>query len=125
LRRAQTLSEFHYNRVFIDATALTSDARVHAELRFKLGLPSDYAANWDAFVECLSFIGDPDAHLCRYWEYTPTKRLVLSVRGFTSADVDPTLLVSLAAAVASANDHLRQTDADNRVWMEFAVDPNG
>jgi hypothetical protein len=125
LRRAQTLSEFHYNRVFIDATALTSDARVHAELRFKLGLPSDYAANWDALVECLSSIGDPDAHLCRYWEYTPTKRLVLSVRGFTSADVDPTLLVSLAAAVASANDHLRQTDADNRVWMEFTVDPNG
>jgi hypothetical protein len=71
LRRAQTLSEFHYNRVFIDATALASEARLHAELRFKLGLPSDYAANWDALVDCLSSIGDPDAHLCRDWEYLP------------------------------------------------------
>jgi Barstar (barnase inhibitor) len=64
-----------YNRVFIDATALASEARLHAELCFKLGLPSDYAANWDALVDCVSSIGDPDAHLCRYWEYTPTKRL--------------------------------------------------
>ena len=100
-------------------------ARLHAALRFKLGLPSDYAANWDALVECLSSIGDPDAHLCRYWEYTPTKRLVLSVRGFSSPDVDPTLLTSLAAAVASANDRLRDDAVENRVWMEFTVDPNG
>jgi RNAse (barnase) inhibitor barstar len=50
LRRARTLSEFHYNRVFIGATALASKARLHAELRFKLGLPSDYAANWDALI---------------------------------------------------------------------------
>jgi hypothetical protein len=89
------------------------------------GLPSDYAANWDALVDCLSSIGDPDAHLCRYWEYTPTKRLVLSVRGFSSPDVDPTLLTSLAAAVASANDRLRDGAVENRVWMEFTVDPNG
>ncbi len=100
-------------------------ARLHAELRFKLGLPSDYTANWDALVDCLSSIGDPDAHLCRYWEYTPTKRLVLSVRGFSSPDVDSTLLTSLAAAVASANDRLRDDAVDNRVWMEFTVDPNG
>jgi hypothetical protein len=125
LRRVRTLSEFHYNRVFIDSSALASDARLHAALRFKLGLPSDYAANWDALVECLSSIGDPDAHLCRYWEYTPTKRLVLSVRGFSSPDVDPTLLTSLAAAVASANGRLRDGAVENRVWMEFTVDPNG
>ena len=68
MRRARTLSEFHYNRVFIDATALASEARLHAELRFKLGLPSDYAANWDA---------------------------------------------------------LRDDAVENRVWMEFTVDPNG
>lgn len=53
MRRARTLSEFHYNRVFIDATALASEARLHAELRFKLGLPSDYVANWDALVDCV------------------------------------------------------------------------
>jgi Barstar (barnase inhibitor) len=125
LRRPRTLSEFHYNRVFIDATALTSEARAHAELRFKLGLPSDYAANWDALVDCLSSIGDPNADFCRYWEYTPTKRLVLSVQRFSSTDIDPPLLVSLVAAVASANDRLRQSAAENRVWMEFTVDPNG
>jgi hypothetical protein len=102
---------------------LRSD-KSRAELRFKLGLPSDYAADWDALVECLSSIGDPDVHLCRYWEYTPTKRLVLSVRGFSSPDVDPTLLTSLAAAVASANNRLRDGAVENRVWMEFTVDPN-
>jgi len=125
LRHAQTLSEFHYNLVFIDATALNSEAHLHAELRFKLGLPPDYAANWDALVDCLPSIGDPDAHLCRYWEYTPTKRLVLSVRGFSFPDIDPTLLTSLAAAVASANHRLRDDAVENRVWMEFTVEPNG
>ena len=124
MRGARTLSEFHYNRVFIDGAALTSDARLHAELRFKLGLPSAYAANWDALVVCLSSIGDPDAHLCRYWEYTPTKRLVLSIRGFSSPDIDPNLLVSLAAAIAAANDRLRNDAVENRVWMEFTADPN-
>lgn len=123
LPRTRTLSEFHHNLVFIDSNALASEARLHAELRFKLGLPSDYAANWDALVDCLSSIGDPDSHLCRYWEYTPTKRLVLSVRGFSSPDIDPTLLMSLAASIARVNDRLRNDTIENRVWMEFTVDP--
>ena len=122
--RTRTLSEFHYNRVFIDSTALTSESSLHVELHFKLGLPYDYAANWDALVVCLSSIGDPNSHLCRHWEYTPTKRLVLSIRGFSSLDIDPALLMSLAAAIARANDHLRHSAAENRVWMEFTVDPN-
>jgi len=122
--RTKILSEFHYNLVFIDSTALTSESRLHAELHFKLGLPYDYAATWDALVVCLSSIGDPNSHLCRYWEYTPTKRLVLSIRGFSSLDIDPALLMSLTAAIARANDRLRHSGVENRVWMEFTVDPN-
>jgi hypothetical protein len=75
MTRARTVSEFHYYCVFIYATALASEARLHAELRFKLELPSDYAANWETLIVCLSSIGDPNADLCRYWEYTLTKRL--------------------------------------------------
>ena len=52
----------------------------------KLGLPSDYTADWETLIVCLSSIGDPHAHLCRYWEYTPTKRLVLSIRGFSATE---------------------------------------
>jgi hypothetical protein len=33
--------------------------------------------------------------------------------------------MSLAAAVASANDRLRDDAVENRVWLEFTVDPNG
>ena len=124
MTRARTLSEFHYYCVFIDATALTSASALHAELRFKLGIPSDYTADWETLIVCLSSIGDPHAHLCRYWEYTPTKRLVLSIRGFLATDTNPTLLMSLAKAVASANDRLRDNAAGNRVWMEFTADPN-
>ena len=124
MTRARTLSEFHFNRVFIDATTLTSAARLHAELSFKLGLPSDYAADWESLIVCLSSIGEPHAHLCRYWEYTPTKRLVLSIRGFSATGIDPNLLMSLAGAVAVENDRLRDNDAGNRVWMEFTADPN-
>jgi hypothetical protein len=123
MTRARTISEFHYNSVFIDAIALTSEAHLHAELRFKLGLPSDYTANWETLIDCLSSIGNPRAHLCRHWEYSPSKRLVLSIRGFSATDIDPTLLVSLAGAVASANDRLRDDHAANRVWIEFTADP--
>jgi hypothetical protein len=83
MTRIRTLSEFHYNRVFIDGAELASEARLHAELHFKLGLPPDYVADWTLII-CLSSIGAPNAHLCRYWEYTPTKRLVLSGRDFSS-----------------------------------------
>ena len=124
VHRGRTLSEFHYNRVFVDSHALTSEARLHAELRFKLGLPADYDDSWDALVACLSSIGTPEAHLCRYWDYTPTKRLVLSIRGFPFPGTDPTHLMSLAAATARANDRLREAAKENRVWLEFAVDPN-
>jgi hypothetical protein len=123
MTRARTISEFHYNSAFIEAIALTSEARLHAELRFKLGLPSDYTANWEALIDCLASIGNPRAHLCRHWEYSPSKRLVLSIRGFSATDLDPTLLVSLAGAVASANDRLRDDHAANRVWIDFTADP--
>ena len=123
MTRARTISEFHYNSVFIDAIALTSEARLHAELRFKLGLPSDYTANWETLIDCLASIGNPRARLCRHWDYTPSKRLVLSIRGFSPTDIDPTLLISLAAAVASANGRLRDDNAANRVWIEFTADP--
>jgi hypothetical protein len=36
---------------------------------------------------------------------------------FSSADIDPTLLMSLAGAVASANYRLRDNTAENRVWI--------
>jgi hypothetical protein len=78
MTRIRTLSEFHYNRVFIDGAELASEARLHAELHIKLGLPPDYVADCETPIICLSSIGDANAHLCRYWEYTPTKRLVLS-----------------------------------------------
>jgi hypothetical protein len=118
MTRIRTLSEFHCNRVFIDGAELASAALLHAELHFKLGLPPDYVADWETLIICLSTIGDPNAHLCRYWEYTPTKRVVVSARDFSSAaDIDPTLLMSLAGAVASANDRLRDNTAENRVWI--------
>jgi hypothetical protein len=40
-----------------------------------------------------------------------------SARDFSSADIDPTLLMSIAGAVASANDRLRDNTAENRVWI--------
>ena len=43
MTRARTVSEFHYYCVFIDATAFSSEARLHAELRFKPGIPSNYS----------------------------------------------------------------------------------
>jgi hypothetical protein len=39
MTRFRTLSEFHYNRVFINGAELTSEAPLHAGLHFKLGLP--------------------------------------------------------------------------------------
>jgi hypothetical protein len=123
MKHARTLSEFHYTSIFIDATALTSEARLHAELSFKLGLPSDYRGDWGTLIDYLSSIGNPRAHLCGHWDHTPYKRLVLSIRGFSAPDINPTLLISLTAAVASANDRLRNHRAANRVWIEFTADP--
>jgi RNAse (barnase) inhibitor barstar len=62
----RTISTFHYATVFIDGAAFTSAEQLHSELAFKLGLPEWYGRNFDALLDCLSSIDDPQENLCTH-----------------------------------------------------------
>jgi RNAse (barnase) inhibitor barstar len=116
---ARTLSEFHYSVHFIEGSSFAEVEKLHNELAFKLGLPSTYARNFDALLDCLSSVGASKGNLCSHFEWQSIKRLVLQIRGFSSETVDPRLVLAFAETVADANSALEEMGADNRIWIEY------
>jgi hypothetical protein len=114
-----TLSEFHYSTFFIDGSSFASEASFHAEIEFKLGLPSWYGRNLDALLDCLSSIGNPQDNLCSHWEWLDGKRLVLRIHGLSMDKADMTLVAAFLQTIADANERLEQEDATNRIWVEY------
>lgn len=116
----RTISEFHYSTVFLDATAFASDAQLHDELAFKLGLPEWYGRNFDALLDCLSTIDEPHENLCAHWELHPGKRMVLQIEGFSDdATLSQSLLMKFAQTVSAANARLGLRKRNVRIWIEF------
>jgi RNAse (barnase) inhibitor barstar len=111
----RTTSSFHYATVFLDGDAFASDAQLHSELAFKLGLPEWYVRNVDALLDCLSSIDDPHENLCAHWELHPGKRMVLQVRGFSETTANEGLLRKLVQTISDANERLRQRERDVRI----------
>ncbi len=113
------LSEFHYTTLFIDAESLSDREHFHEEVAFKLGLPDWYGRNFDALLDCLSSISDPQSNLCGRWKWQAGKHLVLSVRGFSKDSVNSDILIAFLEVVADANQRLSRDRPKRRIWTEF------
>ena len=53
----RTLSQFHYSTFFIKGSSFASEADLHDEIAFKLGLPSWYGRNQDASWTAIDLVG--------------------------------------------------------------------
>ena len=115
----RTLSQFHYSTFFIKGSSFASEADLHDEIAFKLGLPSWYGRNQDALLDCLSSIGSVQNNLCSHWDWRDGKRLVLLIRGVFMSKVDMTVVAAFLQTIASANERLEDEGATNRIWVEY------
>lgn len=118
------LSEFSYSYLLLDGTCFRSVVALHDELSFKLGLPSWYGRNWDALLDCLSSIGEKRNNLCSNWDWIIAKRLVLSIRSFSTENADADTLMRFLQVVAEANERLAKLDSQNRIWIEYNTIPS-
>jgi len=121
---SKILSDFHFSLFFIDGASFRSDAALHKELSFKLGLPSSYGRNWDALLDCLSSIGDRRKNLCSHWDWINGKRLVLSIQNFPIEETDADTLLRFSQVVAAANHRLAESESLNHIWIEYNASPS-
>jgi len=49
--------------VLINGTAITDEAALHLEFAAKLGFPGVYGENWDAWIDCMSYVTEPEAEM--------------------------------------------------------------
>jgi hypothetical protein len=120
ISRMRTISEFHYSTVFLNGATFTSDEQLHDELTLKLGLPNWYGRNFDALLDCLSSIDEPNENLCAHWELNPGKHMVLQVRNLPGTSANEALLMKFVQTISAANERLNRHKRDVKIWIEFS-----
>ena len=51
--------------VKIDGASITSEDSFHDVFFERLGFPEYYGRNWDAWIDCLTYVDEPDTGMCR------------------------------------------------------------
>ena len=49
--------------VVIDGAAITDEASLHREFAAKMGFAGFYGHNWDAWIDCMGYITEPEAKM--------------------------------------------------------------
>jgi RNAse (barnase) inhibitor barstar len=49
--------------VLIDGAAITDEASLHEEFAVKMGFAGFYGHNWNAWIDCMSYITEPEAEM--------------------------------------------------------------
>ena len=111
--------------VRLDGTKIADAASFHRECQRVLGFPGFYGANWDAWIDCMSYIDDPAAGMSAI-HVGARERLEIQVTDTTGLSKRcPDVLESLVECTAAVNDRLSSAPACARVVLTFLDESPG
>jgi hypothetical protein len=111
--------------VRLDGTLIRDEASFHEECQRVLGFLSSYGANWNAWIDCLSYVDDPAAEMSTV--HVPEgQRLDLEITAATDlGNRCPGLLRDLVACTAAVNQGFVRGGSEIRVALIFLEEGPG
>jgi hypothetical protein len=103
--------------VRLDGTLIRDEASFHKECQRLLGFPSFYGANWNAWIDCLSYVDDKAAEMATV-HVQEGQRLDLEITAATDlGNRCPGLLRDLVACTAAVNQRFAGSGSEIRVAL--------
>jgi RNAse (barnase) inhibitor barstar len=103
----------------LDGTAIRDETSFHRECQRVLGFPGFYGANWNAWIDCMSYIDDPAAEMSAV-HVAAGERLEIEVTDTTGLSKRcPDVLQALVECTAAVNDRLGSGPGSARVMLTF------
>ena len=105
--------------VRLDGTVIRDEASFHRECQRVLGFPGVYGENWNAWIDCMSYIDDPAAEMSAI-HVAPGERLEIEVTDTTGlAKRCSDVLQAFVECTAAVNGRLGSSPSSARVMLTF------
>ena len=105
--------------VRLDGTAIRDEVSFHRECQRALGFPGFYGANWNAWIDCMSYVDDPAAGMSAihvgahgHLEMELTDTTQISKRC-------PAVLQALVECTAAVNERFARSGSSTRLSLTF------
>jgi len=111
--------------VLINGTTITDEGTLHEELAAKMGFPGFYGQNWNAWIDCMSYITEPEAEMTEV-HVAAGEELQLCVSGGRELEERcPDLVKILLECTDFVNERFQNAGEDTRirVLLDDAAQP--
>ena len=106
-------------KVRLNGTAIRDEASFHQECRRALGFPSFYGGNWNAWIDCMSYVDDPPAQMSAI-HVGDDDRLEVEVTGTSDLwERCPDVLRALVECTATVNERFASSGSETRICLTF------
>jgi len=88
----------------------------HAAFAEIMGFPAFYGRNWDAWIDCMSYLDDPDAGMSRV-QVAPGEQIEFVVGGYEySSELDESdVFRNFCVCAGFVNSRFRKSKSDTRI----------
>jgi RNAse (barnase) inhibitor barstar len=105
--------------VRIQASAIADEIALHREFASVMGFPGFYGANWNAWIDCMSYLTSPDAGMTAF-HLASDEELRVDVVGGNSLQVRcPEVLEALAECAETVNGRFRSHGERARITINL------
>jgi hypothetical protein len=105
--------------VRLDGTAIRDEGSFHRECARVLGFPPFYGANWNAWIDCMSYIDDPAAGMSAV-QVPKGSRLDVEITDTTGLwKRCPGVLQAFSECTAAVNERLAISGSGTRICLTF------
>ena len=105
--------------VRIQASAITDEESLHREFASAMGFPGFYGANWDAWIDCMSYLTSPEASMTAF-HLAPDEELRVDLVGGDSFRVrSPEVFTALAECADSVNGRFKSHGERARITINI------
>ena len=105
--------------VRVQTSQIVDEASFHLVLKDLFGFPSWYEANMDAWIDCMSYLDDPERNITGF-ELAPNEVLVTELVGAESfVERSPRVFSRFIGANVAVSERYREQMGEARVLLTF------
>jgi RNAse (barnase) inhibitor barstar len=111
--------------VLINGRVITDEGVLHDEFAAEMGFPGFYGQNWDAWIDCMSYITEPEAEMTKVHVAVGEELQVCVSDGRELERLCPDLVKNLLECTEFVNERFKRRGEDTRIRVSLDAAQQG
>ncbi len=104
----------------IDSSHITNMQTFHSVFKSKLGFPEFYGNNMDAWIDCMTYIDDPDAKMTKIHILPGQTLKIILLNSDTLKSKHPEILLALSDCLKFVNERKNEDQSNTVISIAFS-----